>query len=222
MCGPIASPRRCLTLLPSELLVKTGPVDHADWNYHGMVARLQQHRFRMALAALGKRRYGRLLELGYGSGIFMPELSQRCDALYGLDIHAFTSEVAAALARVGVTAELTTGRAERLPYPSGYFDAVVSISALEFVPEVEVACREIGRLLAPGGVFVVVTPAYSPVVDWGLKLLTGESAKQDFGNRRKRVHAALRRTFRVLSYQVFPPIWAGVQLYHVFELDTAK
>ena len=75
------------TLLPPSALVKTSDVDKAEWNFRPLLGIIQRLRFRMILSLLPKRRIGRLLEIGYGSGVFLPELSRRCDNLYGIDPH---------------------------------------------------------------------------------------------------------------------------------------
>ena len=63
-----------LKLLPREALIQTGEVDHADWNYRPLLGMIQRLRFRLILRILAGRKYHRLLEIGYGSGVFMPEL----------------------------------------------------------------------------------------------------------------------------------------------------
>ena len=76
-----------LKLLPPEVLIKTSEVDHADWNYRPLLSWIQRLRFRHIVSMLAGERFQRLLEVGYGSGIFMPELKQYCDELYGIDLH---------------------------------------------------------------------------------------------------------------------------------------
>src|SRR5690606_26267525 len=78
-----------LRLLPRGALVKTGTVDHADWNYRPVLGPISRIRFKLALALLPSPSR-RLLEVGYGSGIFMPELARTCEVLYGLDTHQLT------------------------------------------------------------------------------------------------------------------------------------
>jgi ubiquinone/menaquinone biosynthesis C-methylase UbiE len=114
----------------------------------------------------------------------MPELAARCEELFGIDIHPHAGEVQSRLREHGVTAELVSGSAEALPYEASMFDAVVAVSSLEFVPDAAAAAREVRRVLKPGGCLVLVTPGHSPLVDWGLRVLTGESAKQDYAGRR--------------------------------------
>jgi tRNA G46 methylase TrmB len=71
---------RQLSLLPPSALLRTGPVDHADWNYRPLIGTVQRIRFRLVCRLLGNGRFDRLLEIGYGSGVFMPELAKRFTA----------------------------------------------------------------------------------------------------------------------------------------------
>ncbi len=205
---------QALKLLPLESLLKTGDVDHADWNHRPIIGVIQRLRYRLVLALLGNSNFGRLLEAGYGSGVFMPELAGRCDELYGIDIHSKGSEVEKVLRRHGVRAQLSTASITELPFEDNYFDCVVTVSSLEFVEDIEGACHEVGRVLAPGGVFVVITPGHSPIVDWGLKILTGEDAGKDFGQRREAIVPALRREFVVEQLKFRPQLIHG--LLHLY------
>jgi ubiquinone/menaquinone biosynthesis C-methylase UbiE len=195
-----------MKLLPRESLVKTSPVDEADWVYRPLVGSIARMRFRMVLKLLGKRRYGRLLEIGYGSGILLPELSLRSGELHGIDPHPMPEAVAQSLERIGVRAQLKTSGGESMPYDDGFFDAAIAVSALEFVHDLEAVCREVKRVLKPEGRFVFVTPGTSPILDLGLKLLTGNDAKKDFGNRREIVLPVTRKHFRFDKTLTAPPL----------------
>ncbi len=208
-----------LRLLPEDRLVKTGPVDFARWNYHGVLGYIQRRRFLLVLDALRDARVPRLLEMGYGSGVFQPALARHCQELYGVDVHDKAAEVAEMLASVGVASRLTRSAGEPLPYPSGYFDRVVAISALEFIDDLDGAFREVRRVLSPEGRFIVVTPGKSPILDLGLKLLTGRSADQDFGDRRERETALLARYFETIQTRTYPRVTApGICLYTLRQL----
>jgi hypothetical protein len=50
-------------------------------------------------------------------------------------------------------------------------------------------------------------------VDLGLRVLTGKSAKTDFGNRRERVLPALERNFAVTRRIDFPLAAPALKLY---------
>ena len=89
-----------LHLLPEEVLIKTGPVDHADWNFRPILGSIQRSRFRLMLDLLEGHHFERLLEVGYGSGVFMPELARRCRSLHGIDVHRHTESVSESLRKL--------------------------------------------------------------------------------------------------------------------------
>jgi ubiquinone/menaquinone biosynthesis C-methylase UbiE len=199
-----------MNLLRSEQLLKTGPVDHADWNYRPLLGLIQRSRFRLALRLMKGRHFHRLLEIGYGSGVFLPELALRCDQLYGVDIHPMNESVARVLAASDVRAELHTASATKLPLPDGSIDAAVAVSSLEFIDGIEQACAEIARVLAPDGCLIVITPGHSPVVDLGLRLLTGEIAKPFYSSRREHLVPTLLRYFEAAQELRLPPLLSSL------------
>lgn len=204
-----------MKLLERHKLVKTGPVDYADWNYRLILGQVQRLRFSLALSLLPLRS-GRLLEIGYGSGVLMPSLAERADELFGVDVHDQWPAVAAALATSGVRAALSQASAEDMPFARGTFDAVVAVSALSFISDLPRACREIRRVLRPGGIFVAIDPGESPLVDAGLKLLTGISADRDYGDdQRSLIIPTLEQYFRIDKHRVVPRIGGQLMpLYH--------
>jgi SAM-dependent methyltransferase len=202
-----------LQLLPRTVVRPTSSIDHPQWNFQPLLAAVQRLRFRMALRLLGDQRYGRLLEIGYGSGIFLPALARRCDDLHGIDPHPMDGQVREALEACGVPAALAHGRVEDLPYESGFFNAAVAVSTLEYVTEIDVACREIRRVLAPGGALIVITPGATPLWNIALRLATREGPAQ-YGDRREKLQPALRRHFRLARQVQAPPLGGNlVRLY---------
>ncbi len=215
---PVDGKPEPLRLLPADSLHTTGPVDHADWNFRPLIGALSRLRFKAVVALIGGRRMRRLLEIGYGSGIFLPELARHCDELYGLDIHPENERVASILQDLGVDAALTTGSATAAPFPSDTFDCVVCVSALEFIDDLPRACDEISRVLRPGGSCIVVTPAISYLLDIALKLTTGENARVDFRNRRERILPELQRRFTIARRRNVPAFLPGFRLYTALEI----
>ncbi|GAA3815632.1 hypothetical protein GCM10022226_40500 [Sphaerisporangium flaviroseum] len=201
---------RPLNLLPRSALRCTSPVDHPGWNYRPLLGHVQRLRFRIILDLLSGMRFGRLLEIGYGSGVFMPELALRCEALHGADPHDMADDVSAALARHDVKATLTRAGVESLPYETGFFDCVVSVSALEYVLDIDAACREIRRVLAPGGTLAVVTPGATPLWNLALRVATKEGPGQ-YADRREKLQPALREHFH-LTREIRAPHFGGTAL----------
>jgi len=217
------SPQTHIHLLPQGSLIRTGPVDHADWNYKPLLGWIQQQRFRLALSLLPTNRAPRVLEIGYGSGIFLPELSQHCQELYGIDIHGRNEEIAGKLLEQGVTAQLHRAPAEAIPFDNESFDAAVAVSSLEFVQNVPAACSEIARVLKRNGSLIVITPGHSFVADLALRILTGESAKRDFGNRRQSLMRQVQQCFRVSERRLFPTMAAHmICLYKGYRLQPTR
>jgi SAM-dependent methyltransferase len=208
-----------LYLLPADALIATSDVDHADWNFRPLVGNVIRLRYEMLQKILANRHFGSVLEIGYGSGVFMPHLARQTDHLYGIDPHPRSSEVTAVLNRFGVSADLVTGSATEMPYPDQSFDLVLAASAMEFIDDLPKACREILRVLRPGGVAAVVTPGESPLLDFGLKILTGASPKKDFGDRRKSIIPTLLEHFELRQRLDRPRyLHRVVRLYTAFEL----
>ena len=208
----LLAPRAPLRLLPRDALVKTSRLDHAVWNFRPVLGAIQRLRFNFARELLGPRRVGRLLEIGYGSGIFLPELDLRCTELHGVDIHDKQVEVTEKLVGVGVTPRLQCASATQLPHPDHHFDRVVAVSSLEFIDDLRGACREIRRVLKADGRLVVVTPSRSAVADLGLKILTGESAKNDYGDRRTGLVETLLEFFDVDERRTAPLLYTALSL----------
>ncbi|HEV2037835.1 MAG TPA: class I SAM-dependent methyltransferase [Candidatus Eremiobacteraceae bacterium] len=188
--------RPALTLLHPDELVATGPVDHADWNYRPVLGFISRLRFKLIVAVLPSD-IGPLLEVGYGSGVFLPELCKHSRDLYGLDIHDSADQISAILDRRGIRVDLRTGSATAMPYKAEMFNCVVSVSALEFVNDIDAATQELARVLRPDGRLVVVMPGSSPAVDFGLKLLTGKNARDEYGTRREKLLPSLLSSFTI-------------------------
>jgi SAM-dependent methyltransferase len=127
-------------------------------------------RFRKAVPA--PLRFGRVLEVGVGTGFFVVNLWQA--GYVGDDVHA--TDISERMLEVcrrnaaehGLEIETRPGDAESLPYPDERFDLVIGHAFLHHLPEPEKALREIHRILVPGGTLVV---AGEPSL-WGDRILT--------------------------------------------------
>jgi SAM-dependent methyltransferase len=209
-------------LLDEEDLVKTSASDKARWVYSGVLGPLQRKRFQLALRLLGNHRFGRLLEIGYGSGVFLPELARHCDRLYAADIHVRGGNVRDVLTRRNLSVGIVCASMAELPFADGCMDCVVAISCFEYCPDQDAACQTIRRILVPGGFLVLVTPGHSRLVDFGLRLLVGTDAREEYGQRRETLIPTLEKYFAMNARISFPVgIAASCNLYRALKFRTS-
>jgi SAM-dependent methyltransferase len=152
-----------LLLPPRGALPKTNDEDPVDY-YYGVTAPLYRGRLTVAARLLG-RGYPSLLDVGYGSGIFFPELARRADRLAGVEVHGEEARVGDALRELDLDVDLRPGSILDLPADDGEFHAVVCLSVLEHLRELGGALRELRRVLVPGGVGVLGFPVRQPLTD---------------------------------------------------------
>ena len=115
-------------------------------------------RGRRAAIAAAERIGGRILEVGVGTGISLPDYA-RGSRLVGVDL----SEPMLRKARARVAAHalsnvelLAVMDAERLALPDESFDVVVAQYVITAVPHPEATLDEFARLVRPGGEIVLV------------------------------------------------------------------
>lgn len=114
-------------------------------------------RLRKAVRLLKNRRYPRLLDLGYGSGVMLPTLANYTDDLVAIDIHDKPNIVKDMAARENVRVTLIRADARELPFEDNAFDGIVSIAILDHISPVEKAAKEMARILKPGGSLLLGT-----------------------------------------------------------------
>jgi ubiquinone/menaquinone biosynthesis C-methylase UbiE len=132
-----------------------------------------------------------VLEIGYGSGVFQYEIARRARRSVGIDVHDHGATVRERLERDGVDATLLQGSGVALPFRDSAFDAVVVISALEFMPDPAGCLREARRVLRPGGRFVCLRPRELKWADAVFHALTGSSPESEFVGGRARVQYSI-------------------------------
>ncbi|MBA2384709.1 MAG: class I SAM-dependent methyltransferase [Actinobacteria bacterium] len=201
-----------VALPPRELVPKPAADDPVDYYYRLPTARIYRARLRLAGRLLGSESYDSLLEVGYGSGIFLPELARRTSRLAGIDVHGASEQVNEMLARLGLEADLREASLFDLPFEDGTFDALVCLSVLEHIVELEAALSEFRRVLKTGGVAVVGFPVRSPVTDTFFRVVGYNPREIHPSSHRDILGAARRHPGFVLEREEHYPRWAPVDV----------
>jgi SAM-dependent methyltransferase len=168
----------------------TGPVDFVDHYYTGGAGWMLRQRLRWVRDALPPRCEA-VLEIGYGSGIFFYELSRHARTLVGIDVHSRGAAVVTDCAEDGISIVAAQGSGMALPFADGSFDAVVIVSALEFMSDPAACLRESLRVTRLGGRVIAVTPRIHAWTDAVWRVLSGVDPEVDFQGGRERVERAL-------------------------------
>ncbi|MGQ0700176.1 MAG: class I SAM-dependent methyltransferase [Panacagrimonas sp.] len=115
-------------------------------------------------AKLIPRAYGKVLEIGIGTGRNLPFYDpMNLDTLQGLDPADQMNPTAQKRARdAGLNVELITLSAEEIPAADASYDTVVCTFTLCTIPDPVKALREMRRVLKPGGQLLFCEHGQSP------------------------------------------------------------
>ena len=111
-----------------------------------------------SVSALLKSRSGRALDVGAGRGIASYALARSGFAVTALEPDPSSIVGASAIrslaAETGLPIEVVQEFSERLPFADETFDVVFARAVLHHTRDLDVACREMFRVLRPGGVLI--------------------------------------------------------------------
>lgn len=106
---------------------------------------------------------GKVLEVGFGSGLNLPYYPAHIAEINTVDVNAGMKDLALKnMARSSIQVNYHTLSADQLPFPSASFDTVVSTWTLCSIAEVGKALAEIYRVLKPDGQFLFAEHGLSP------------------------------------------------------------
>ncbi|KUO40787.1 MAG: hypothetical protein AVW06_02010 [Hadesarchaea archaeon DG-33-1] len=113
---------------------------------------IQQEKYETVLANIQRR--GRILDLGCGTGMLLASLEKRARFVAGVDMSA---EMLGAAKKRATKAAIVLADADHLPFADGSFDAVVSVTLLQNMPDPERTMRELARVLRPNGKAIITS-----------------------------------------------------------------
>lgn len=153
-------------LPPLKKLTKTDSGDPLLYHYLPLIGYIFRKRLDNTVSLLG-RGYDNLLEIGFGSGLLLPELAGRSKNLFGVDIHENIPAVARMLQDLKIKAELKKASVMQLPFDSNFFDAIVAVSIFEHLKpnELDGAMIELRRVMKKNAIVVLSFPTRNLITD---------------------------------------------------------
>lgn len=152
-------------------LPQNGPTDPIAYYRRPLVGWLYRERINMGLRMLGWERFDNALEIGYGAGAVLVALAPLVEHLHGIDLDAEPEPVRALLGSRGIDVNLLKGSVYELPMKDESFDLACSFSVFEHLADYPKALREVHRVLAPRGKFLLGMPAVNRAMEWGFRAI---------------------------------------------------
>ena len=130
-------------------------LDHAidyDSAAYARANRLDPHHLRQVAEAFPDLTGMHLLEVGCGRGHLLRVIQDAGARASGVDLNP------QAIAQ-GEADDMAVASATHLPFPDAHFDGLVSVHAIEHLPDLDTALAEMVRVVRPGGRIVLIYPA---------------------------------------------------------------
>jgi ubiquinone/menaquinone biosynthesis C-methylase UbiE len=165
----------------------------------------------MALAFLDSNRYDSLLEIGFGSGVLLPELAKYSKKTLGIDIHSHIKDVKKMTLKENVNAALSKGSIVELPYKNNSFDCIISVATIEHIVKLSQAVGELKRILKRDGLGILGFPVANKLSDM-LLVLTGslrvykKELKEIHPNTHRDILEEIKKQFDNIKVSRFPAI----------------
>lgn len=186
---------------------KTNDEDPIDFYYYPLIGWVYRKRLvnTLALISLGKEK---ILDIGYGSGLLFPSLLESAQICYGLENHGQENKVYEFLTKENITKEkviLQDGSILEMPYANEFFDAVVSVSTLEHIKDLDKAMSEMSRVLKAGGEMILSFPVRNAITDRFYKLF-GYEPRTIHPSSHRDIITAAEKYFKVEKIIKFPAV----------------
>jgi len=184
---------------------KTGASDPVYYHYIPFVSYVYKKRLSNTLSLL-KDDYEKLLEIGYGSGILLPELSFRSEVVFGLETHKNEEKVYQLLKKENIdNVTLKSGNILNIPFDDNFFDCIVSVSTLEHISELDKTFSEMKRILKQEGELVLSFPVRNIITD-SFFILLGHFPREIHPSSHLDIIKIAKKYFEVKKVLKFPNI----------------
>ncbi len=201
-------------------LPKSGPTDPIGFYRRPVVGWLYRERINQGLRLLPSRRFGSLLEVGYGAGAVLLTMKGSVERMHGIDLDADPALAQAALAKNGLSADLRKASVYELPFEDASFDLCVSFSVFEHLHEYERGLREVARVLRPDGLFLLGMPSVNKLMEAGFLTIGFKGIEDHHVTTPGAVANSFTSTgFRIVSKKTLEFPLPGIVLYYNWLLE---
>jgi ubiquinone/menaquinone biosynthesis C-methylase UbiE len=204
-----------LKLLPLTEYAGVDEYDPIKFYNLPVIGRMYQRRIELCLEEL--RGGGKILEIGFGSGVSFLNLHKLNYEIYGLDLTANTEMITKFFSAKNIDTHLKNGNILNLPYQDNAFDSILLISILEHLQpnDQNQAFKEIHRVLKPGGQIVYGVPVERPFMVFMFRLLGNDIRTQHFSTDNEVYQAAIQILSPVRIKKMFGPMRLFGEVYEV-------
>ncbi len=141
--------------------------------YSVVFGRFYRKKLQMLLDLLPKEKTGKILEIGFGSGIALKELSKRAEHVHGIDVHDLSASVQTVLDKNSIqNVRLHQHNIFVEPFTADHnFDYVFSSSVFEHLQKdaIRVALRHVSECLKNDGYFLIGFPLKTAPMNFAFK-----------------------------------------------------
>lgn len=164
-----------------------------------------------------------VLEVGPGSGLYLPKLAETSKSVTGLDINQAYLNFAATLERQISSLKLVTDDITNSKLEKNSFNLILCTEVIEHIADSQAALNNMKSLLSSGGVLILSTPqkysplelasklAYLPGVIQFVRMIYGE-AVEDAGHINLMTESVLKSQMNKAGFRIEAQFKSGVYL----------
>ncbi len=183
---------------------------------------LFRKRLKMVLKLMGNKEYQNFLDIGLGSGIFLPELSSRTKKLTATDTHKNIEVVKNIINSKNISANLLKADVRQMPFEDNSFDGILCLSVLEFVSDINQAIKEIKRVARPKAKIIIGIPVFNPITDLCYKMIGYKKYADSFHKSNHQIIIkAIKENLSIKKIKTYP-FFLPVNLSLFVALEATK
>lgn len=161
-------------------------------------------RLKIVLKLISNERFENMLDVGFGSGIFLPTLVKNTQNLYAIDIHQHIGLVEEMLKNTGVKIRLKQASVLNLPFEKSIFDCITCLSVLEFIKDTDKAVSEIARVAKKDAKIIIGAPSINKLTDFCYKIAGKSGQNQKHYSGQNKIITSVKKFLEVEKIIKFP------------------